>query len=423
MNFISDPPFIKSIYGKCNSKWPIRCFGKLDFNVNAYHGGCATLYLNSCAFGGKGEETNAQLMLLRSGFDCNHVARVQIANNHQGHFGASNGHYVAEDGQFIADCLFGNNHLMILTNDSKYTNLRNGVFGELDGSGVYKLPINLNQSALMLFLCSGLEGPTLISSLYMIRTGFKDNKFQAKCLKGDDKFTFEGDQGHLFVRGVKDSKYGLFYNQDNLKGETEHVYVCHSQSLDGAEPVSLLYNLAGHATLIILCSNSNGSEDATAASVYVLSINEGKIVTSAHLSGSHGDSYKKADLWTFEAVSNTLTVKGPKGPCRYAVMSNIKSSKEELSRTVKQGSCLASGEQTKVMGKVDITSENVSGNVSKSSNICIMFDHKVVKIISSKDLSKSGSGFQFKHEWTEDQKEVGYHIVRAFAIRKHVKSK
>jgi hypothetical protein len=61
-------------------------------------------------------------MLVRSGFDCNHVEVKSIAICRTGHFSASNSHMVDEEGIFIADCHSGYNHLMLLTNDSPMNN-------------------------------------------------------------------------------------------------------------------------------------------------------------------------------------------------------------------------------------------------------------------------------------------------------------
>ena len=53
------------VTGNSYGKWPIRNFCRLDLNVNGKDGGCAALVLCSNSYGGKGEETSAEVFLFR----------------------------------------------------------------------------------------------------------------------------------------------------------------------------------------------------------------------------------------------------------------------------------------------------------------------------------------------------------------------
>ncbi|XP_071175248.1 uncharacterized protein [Mytilus edulis] len=429
-NTNGEDKFIKTIYGHCSSSWPVNCYGKLDFNVNAYHGGCTALCFVSCAFSGEAEQSNVELRLIRSGFDCNHVEAKSIAKMHAGHFGANNRQMVDEDGMFIADCQFGANDIMLLTNDSRYGNLRNGSFVEMvEGEDQIALPVNVNGGknprgcGLSLVLCSGKNEEKSTSALYLIRLGTSGNNFQAKVLSGEDTFKFGvKDDGQLTVSGPKGCKFAVFHNRNNLISHPGYTYVSQIQCTEGTDGGILMENLTGHATLIILCSNSNGTEDSTASSIYHLSVNDGNIISTKEISGCHGPSYKKSDLWTFEIVAGQLLVTGPTGPCKYGVLTNIKAQTADLLRSIKQDSCLATGEQTKTLGKVQATFDNINGNINKASELCIMMNHKIVRTIPVEELEKKGDQFTFLYQWKKEEKVVGYHMIRVFAVRKHVKS-
>lgn len=366
---------------------------------------------------------------MRSGFDCNQVQLKSIAACHEGHFGAKNYHYIDEEGTFIGDCLFGNNDLMLLTNDCRYGNLRNGVFMEIveDGNSL-SLPLNVNGndgSGLTLILCSSREDDTIISSIYMIRSGFKDNKFQAKLITGEDKYKFNtSTDGTLTVTGPNGSKFGMFHNRDNLTSWSSHTFVSQTQCLDGTKNHLLLENLKGHSTLLVLCSNSNGTENSTVSSVYHVSVDGGNLV-GKEFSGSHGPIYQQSDLWKFEVVNGQLVITGPPGPCKYGILSNMKASKQELLLSSKQESCLATGEPSKTRGNVKVTLEGIAGYVNKSNEICIMMNHKVTQILSERVVERdTGTDmYTFSYKWCKEETMVGYHMIRVFAVRKHVTCK
>ena len=90
------------------------------------------MVLLSNAYGAKPHETTAQLALLRFGFDGNHFGWKSILATNEGHFGCENGLVTDERGNLVADLLFGNNHVMFLTNLSQYGNLKHGVVVNAD---------------------------------------------------------------------------------------------------------------------------------------------------------------------------------------------------------------------------------------------------------------------------------------------------
>ncbi|KAL5013817.1 hypothetical protein ScPMuIL_008087 [Solemya velum] len=331
-------PEFPCLYGTGHSKWPIRCFAALDFNVNAHQGGCASLLFISNSYGSHDNagHTTSEILLVRSGFDCNHSALTSICKNHGGNFGCSNGSYVDEEGQLLGELMFGMNHLMLLSNDSKYGNLSNGVFvkGAVQDE-LCPLPIKVNDSSTTLILCSGQESGVgsakPVSCIYMIRSGHSKDVFHSLHVKGDDLWKFSVEKGGiLHVLGPSNSFYGLYHNRENLHGDfPDRAQTVQTQAFEGDKACKLLDNVAEIGVAVILCSNSNGTEDSTASSVYVAFLGDGQVKSFAHLQGSNGKSYKTNDLWKFEKQGNSLIVIGPPGPCRYALISNNKRTKQE----------------------------------------------------------------------------------------------
>ncbi|XP_063442021.1 uncharacterized protein LOC134722338 [Mytilus trossulus] len=430
---VNDSDFIKTIFCSTTSEHPIHNFGKLDYNVNAYHGGRTALYFVSTT----SIYYNTELFLVRSGYDGNHVQFKLLSKiiplpdvyyNDQ-----RNNYKVDEEGMLVADCYHDKNHIMMLTNDSNYGNLRNGVFVEMQGNkSSVEFPLNVNGGrterggGITLILCSGGKGDDSINTLYLILSETEGNKFSAKAISGEDKYEFSvNDDGILCVSGPAGSRFGLWHNRDNMietSTVTSHTFVSQTQCLDGNEAIQLMGNVREHAAMMILCSNSSGMEDSTVSSVYHLVIKEGILVTTNEISGCHGTNYKKSDLWNFEVVGARLLASGPAGPCRYGVLSNIMASKEELKTSCKQDFCLATGESTKTKGDIEVTLEEIKGHVNKPSEICIMVDHKIIQLIPIDELSQQNGSYAFKYTWKEDERDVGHYLVRVFAIRKHIRS-
>ncbi|CAG2215022.1 unnamed protein product [Mytilus edulis] len=305
------------------------------------------------------------IVLVRSGYDGNHVQfelLSKIIPSPEGYFNNLRNNYeVDEEGMLIADCYYDKNHIMMLTNDSNYGNLRNGVFVEMQGNkSSVEFPLNVNGgrnergSGITLILCSGGKGDDSINTLYLILSETEGNKFSAKAISGEDKYEFSvNEDGILCVSGPAGSRFGLWHNRDNLTQTpalTLHPFVSQTQCIDGKEAFLLMENVTEHAAIVILCSNSNGMEDSTVSSVYHLVIKDGTLVATNAISGCHGTNYKKSDLWNFEVIGGRLLASGPTGPCRYGVLSNIIASKEELKKSCKQDFCLATGESTKTKG-------------------------------------------------------------------------
>lgn len=358
---------------------------------------------------------------------------TSVAKINNGHFGSAIYHTRDEDGTYVIDCLFGTNHYMYLSNESMNGNLRNGVFAEIpEGSTEVIFPLNVNGNrneygiGLTLILASGMDNQTPLNGLYIVRSGSNDNSFESKLISGEDKFKFSAtDDGMLRAEGPSGCRFSLFHNRDNLTPPTVQTYVSQTQTIDGKEKVKLSGTIAGHSTFVVLCSNSNGTEDNTASSVYHVNVADGKVTSALEVCGSHGPEYEKSDLWTFEMIpDSTLSVNGPTGPCKYGVMSNIKSSCQELYRSINQTQCLATGEENKTYGYIDNkTLEEIKGSINKPSDVCIMLNHKVIETIRSKDLKNEGARHLFFHKWKLNEICVGYHLIRVFAVRKNTFSK
>ncbi|VDI38996.1 Hypothetical predicted protein [Mytilus galloprovincialis] len=430
---VHDSDLIKTIYCATSSEHMLRNFGKIDYNVNAYHGGRTALYFVSTT----SIYYNTELFLVRSGYDGNHVQfklLSKIIPSPEGYFNDQRNNYeVDEEGMLIADCNFDKNHIMMLTNDSNYGNLRNGVFVEMQGNkSSVEFPLNVNGgrnergSGITLLLCSGGKKDESINTLYLILSETEGDKFSAKAISGEDKYEFSvNEDGCLCVSGPAGSRFGLWHNRDNLTQTpalTLHPFVSQTQYIDGKEAFSLMENVTEHAAIVILCSNSNGMEDSTVSSVYHLVIKGGTLVAANAISGCHGTNYKKSDLWNFEVIGGRLLASGPTGPCRYGVLSNIIASKEELKKSCKQDFCLATGESTKTKGDIEVTLKEIKGHVNKPSEICIMLDHKIIQLIPTDDLSQQNGSYSFRYIWKEDEREEGHYLIRVFAIRKHVRS-
>ena len=432
---ISDTP--ACLYGYTGSNQPIRCYGKLDFSVNSGHGGCAALYFNSCSyhnylitFLGEGEETTAEIFIVNCGFDCNHFSCKSVVKSHAGEFGTENGLCTDEKGMLIGNCMFGHNHLMLMTNDYNSMTLSHGIFTETVYPGPASLSVNVNgpegeqfaAGGVTLVLCSGMEGGVVCNGLYMIRSGFKDNEFQQKIIFGEDKFQFDVDRsGVLNVTGPGKCSYGIFYNRA-MSPSSSRTLVTLTQAVDGKESEILFENVQGNALLIILCSNSNGTEDSTAATMYFISVGNGQILEAKEVAGQHGPSYDKSDLWNFEICAGQLLVSGPVGPCRYAVLSNYKDG-EAVQGVQNQTGCLATGEPTKLEGWVKITLTGVEGFVDRESIIVIKLDHKTVQTFKPEDLQKEKETWKFSRKWTEEERCTGIQLIRVYAVRKHLKSR
>ncbi|WAR23121.1 Y7407-like protein [Mya arenaria] len=418
--------FIKTADGFNNSPWPYYNYVKLGYNINGGPGGSTGLAFISCSYGGEGQDTTAELILVKGGVDCNHFASKSLYKDHEGHFGPENHLCTTEDGTFVVQGLFGCNHVRMYTNDSTFCNLRDGVFVYGD-EGPTPLPLNVNGArggqnggGLTMILCSNVQDGNTNNAIYLVRSGFKDNKFTIKLFQGDDKFKFSvnGD-GTLLVQGAPKSKYGMFHNRSNLILPTNHCYVAQTQFIDGKVPEILYSNIQDHATFVVLCSSSNGTEDVSVSAVYWLTVKNGELSSVKEISGLFHKSFTSSDLWSFEVNNERLSVTGPHGPNRYGLLSNEQATPIDLSSSIHQSCCLATGESTKTKGKVKVTEYGVTGEVSKCTPIKILFNHEVACVIPDEMLQQEGKGFTFSYDWKDTEKAVGLHLVRVFALRPH----
>ena len=193
--------------GYGSSKWPIHCYAPLDVNVNAQAGGCAGLVQLSCAYGGPGADGTAELGLLRCGYDANHFQFTSLVKNNNGHFGCENSFVTDEGGRFIPDLMFGRNHISLFSTDQHHGNLQHGRVYKDDDVSMASLPLDINGGSgagNTLLLCtgwlSGVGDSKMLSGVYMVRSGYKENHAQAVLITGTNAWIFEGNEdGHLAV--------------------------------------------------------------------------------------------------------------------------------------------------------------------------------------------------------------------------------
>ena len=392
--------------------------------MNAKHGGCAVLVQCSCSYGGKGEETSAELLLGRCGFDSNFYSVQSIKKSNSGHFGCENTHAVTEDGRLLPDLMFGHNHVAYLTNDPMYGDLSHGVYMEAEEEGHQVscfVPVNENGSGNTLVLCSAGSQ----NAVYMIRAGFKDSFIQKKLLVGEDLWEFSvNDAGLLVVSGPAASRYAVYHNRDNLSidGDLKSSFGHQTQALDGANETDLMAKIPADGTALVLCSHSSGVEDRTSAAIYRLTL-AAENVDATSLAGQKGTNYSHdtADLWKFNAEGGKLKVTGPTGPCRYAILANFRN--EMDLRPPSQRFCLATGEEEAVKGTVKVDDGGITGWVSTPSRIVIKVNEEPKYEIGADDLTSTGDKHAFSLQWDKDDLPAGLHMVRVFAVRNHVNGK
>jgi len=407
--------------------FPVFLSLKVVYNINSNQGGSASLLLQSCHFGGKGEESNSEAFLICGGVDCNQYSTKSLQKDNDGCRGPQNWFETNEKGNLFVYALHGHNHSSVLTNDSRYGNLRQCVYVKGEDGSPTALPLNINGNhagekgaGLTLIICSAGNGD---GALYLVRSGLFNNLYRSKLLEGEDKFVFSENCGVLHVSGPSGSNYAICHNRSNLAQNTVHAYVAQKQSFDGTTPVMLCDKVPSQAAFTILCSNSKGTEDMSTASMYFVIVNKGKVVVTKEIGGMHYKVNKSSDLWTFEVTGKNLMVKGPEGPCRYGLISNLSATPQELKSTLQQKGCLVTGETSQTTGTVSITQENVSGEINKKSPIHIQWNLRKLAIIPENEMKKSANGFTFSYNWPAAEKVVGHHLIRVFAARKHVKSK
>ena len=215
---------------------------------------------------------------------------------------------------FIGDLMFGNNNVMLLSNDSRNGRLGNGIFvSDTVGNGTTSLCVNVNSgdgSGTCLVLCSGLLDGKPIGAAYMVRTGFKDNFIKEVHICGENKWQFSvGEGGILHAKGPSKSSYSVYHNREEIviKEEgTKKSDVLMTQASNGEDQVTIVEKIPEHGMFFVLCSNSKGTEDRTAAALYAVMVDEGGKISAKHVSGNHGSDYRSSDLWKISAEGAML---------------------------------------------------------------------------------------------------------------------
>lgn len=399
---------------------------RVEFPVNSYYGGCASLLLCSNNYGGKGSETTAEIFLVRSGFDCNHYGVVSIMCGNSGHFGAQNSFQTNEEGLFHGNLMFGTNKIMLMSNDCQYGDLSNGVLVDSPpgDDGHYRMFADSNctdGSNCQMVLCSGGDDS---HAVYMIRTGYKDNYLEAKPMHGDNKWKFDvNDGGEVTAEGPAGSRFCIYSNRPDKLIEDSSLKkprVFLTQATDGRQLTTILDNMAA-GVLMVLCSSSHGMEDATAAAVYMITVSSKLEMSIKLLASQAGKGLSSSDLWEFESVSGrSISVKGPANPCRYAMLSNLP---DVGMATTDQAICLGTGDPHTLQGEVLITDKLVKGIIGRPSKVCIKVNHKVIASFRPGQLKQIKDGFAFCREWKQGEITTGISLVRVFAVRNHVTSK
>ena len=204
--------------------------------------------------------------------------------------------------------------------------------------------------------------------------------------------------------------------------DTEGSQKCHAghaATFDGPAGVELM-TIGSSAIVLVLCSNSSGSEDATCSVVYMLTIHDGKVDAAIVVSqkGKHYSSDKE-DLWTFSLNGNKILTCGPEGPCRYGFISNMKESDKLPPITM----CLATGQDQPIRGSVTITKEAVTGFVSQRCDVLVQKDTEFVYKFSKNDLNAKDGIFEFHRKWTAEESKPGLCLVHVCAVGDRVKGK
>lgn len=302
-------------------------------------------------------------------FDCNHFSHANLKDSKGEHFGPEPTYLVDEEGGFLGNLQFGSSHVMLLTNDSKNGRLGNGFMVEASGNET-DLSVNVNGSegsknggGTTLILCSGTEESKPVTAIYMISTGGKENYMASNLMSGGDKWKFGVTaRNTLCVSGPGDSRYAVYHNREELvlqKPGMKQSNVLMTQAWDGTETTVMADSVPSHGCFVVLCSNSSGADDHTCAAFYLVSV-EADGIASKLVSKLHGEGYTTGDLWKFEKSGNTIVVTGPKGPCRYVVLSNDEYKDQQY---IFQDVCLATGSPQPIRGQVEVTMQGVQGIV------------------------------------------------------------
>ena len=431
--FSADSPVLRS---KGNSKWPIRCFVPIGLNVNSSYGGCAGLLLMSNMYNKNGGDCTMEMGFLWTGFDSNHYGVISITSNYGGHFHPEYRFATNEEGDLLPNLMFGTNHVTLLTNDARNGHLGFGVAVESESeSFVLPLYANGNHSGgqgggSTLIMCSASDNDTTHSAIYGITCGPNDAFVKANLITGDDLWKIGAkEEIYVGVDGPKNSRYGIYHNRTNLPSEDEvqgqtQGKVIMTQCLDGNEAKPLLSEIPQHAVAFVLCSNSCGAENNTASALYAVTLSRKEggeaEVKAAFIKGAAGPLYSSADVWSFEVNNTLLVVKGPAGPCKYALFSNLAEDEPEPKNRCSQDFCLATGEPEPVQGVCRIEEKMVTGWVSKPCRISVTINEETAVLYSANQLVEQQGKWAFCREWTEKERTNGLKLIRVHALMEKV---
>nr|XP_006817896.1 PREDICTED: uncharacterized protein LOC100371827 [Saccoglossus kowalevskii] len=420
------------VHARASAKWPIRCFADLTkINVNAKYGGCAALFLVSCAYGGKDESTS-EVFLLGCGFDRNHYYSKSLIQIWNGHFGPSTALHTDEEGGLYCDCLFGDNFISVLPNDPSYCGKGCGGLvcqtGDTDDES-FNLPYNMiedRNGGTSMILCSaelsGAGETEVVSAVYVLRTGrqnkfgeLDDNKiFKKLSDNGTDKWKFGTNSGgQLTIAGPKRTKIAIYHNRTDcgIDRQGQRPNVMHFQAYRGNEETIILDQLPNHGLALVLCSTSHGTDSETSSALYMATMSE--TVKYEFVQGV--TSKESADLWTIFGKDGRMIITGPSSPCRYGVFCNTPSRQSESMPG--KYSCLATGKSQPIRGSIHVDMEAITGWVSDKSEVRITVNEVIFGTYQADQLIQTENGkFAFQKTWEKEESKAGIYLVRVYAI-------
>ena len=112
---------------------------------------------------------------------------------------------------------------------------------------------------------------------------------------------------------------------------------------------------------------------------------------------------------------HTLRVKGPAGPCRYALLSNY-ASNIAVAIDYNMQYCLATGETDPVQGVTRATSADVTGWVTKRCDVLVSVNDVDTLMLLGQQLQLVSGRYAFHLKWASRLKP-GLHNVRVYALR------
>jgi hypothetical protein len=256
----------------------------------------------------------------------------------------------------------------------------------------------------------------MVHAAYMLRSGYSDDVIQKVLIRGDDKWEFSANGNILQADGPNKSMFAVYHNREGyMEGSGDGVArTWHTETINGEGPIEIAEALNLSGLFLVLCSHSAHIEDSTAAAMYIIKITDGNIeMTDPYI--LTGKTYENTtDLWKFEVSGTSLTVVGPKGPCRYAILSNLKLTGQPKQRSL--GHCLATGLDQPIRGAVTINEQSVIGWLSEPCDVIIKVNQKAVANFAAKSLKKKNNKYAFHRAWTDEEKVPGLYMISAYCV-------